>query len=697
MNKYTKLAMLYDSDKDDMEACIRDVMNKNKVDFPTALRIAQSLRSKYLPEIAKYLDLDEGDIKDLLEKDFSDLSSLKKRDESKDNEPEADASNDDCDETVDDVSEKEDDSIAKIELMVPESKATEIQKAIEEALGDSSFSEFVKIEDEFDADDESAYETIEKNKDQERIAQSATEYRKYNEFNNKRGEIKIMTQKEKNMRKAEREAIVKDAEMLLNDSTEPFKYSEKGQYNKDVDYPTMKFENDGNDSLAGDTSDFQRETDKTAIPTTNGPKDLLLHEDYEIFHFDGTPDGGYQYTLPETFFEDLHNIPNQGVEVAEEFKVPTRMTRAPRKTIVQSSKHEHENFDFVEDLGDGAEDDVDVELTGRGKGKTPKMNVEETEMIPLGDEVEDNVDDAEEAFTPEEILHAVDCLDDEELNEFVSGLRDWARENGVSLDVVEEDSEDNDMKRESIASVLGPEFDLDKAEEVLYSQLRSAGVKHDDIAKLTYAQGINLAHKITKAQSTTETMKLPGTFEFKASQSADGSDMSDTDADQLLNSILGDEDTDNGPSGSQSGFSGSSDSNMNATPMEVQASAQLQDHLKKAELREMRLKTAYDVWAKLANAGIISVEDITENVDNWLDEGLTVKSMINQGNIMLKTASAATRKATASNNNNVVLGNTLTNPAFSGGTSGIAKSSVQDMKSALQGLFTTVEVPDDNK
>ena len=143
--KLKKIAKLSEDDSNDMKAAISDIITNSKVDFPTAKKIALALRHKYLPKVAEAeFGLDIQDILGLLNKDFSDLSPTNNND-GDNNDTEDDNSSDD---NTNEIVDRDKDSIAKIELMVPESKLNEIQKAMESALGDSSFTEYVNIDND---------------------------------------------------------------------------------------------------------------------------------------------------------------------------------------------------------------------------------------------------------------------------------------------------------------------------------------------------------------------------------------------------------------------------------------------------------------------------------------------------------------------------------------------------------------------
>jgi len=558
--------------------------------------------------------------------------------------------------------------------MVPESKLDEIQKAMEEALSDSSFTEYVNTDHDFD-DHENDDEAIEANKDEEdEDLQSKTQRTK--KANTDRGELN-MTKKELMQRKAERENIVSEAEMVLNDSKVPFDHSAKGQPNQLRKWPKTKLENDGDNSLKKDTEEWLDTEAKSRIPTLNKAEMFRNQENLETFTFDSTPSGGLKYTLDPSFFDGLHNIPTEGGLIGEDtdYKVPTQMNREQdlgRRTIVLASDDSDENFgDNNYGLGDDGSDHEngeDSDFDGN--------------MFGDSDSEDESADKVFEDFSN---------LSKEDKMAFMSQLKDWAK--GPSMDETPEDSEPMDEdpadeapamldKKEAIASVLGPDFDLENAEEVLYYVLKTAKVSDKDINKLTFAEGINLANKIIKAQADAG-KELPVSLKVELADSDSDMDDSDDFGDDLDAWLQSD----------------SEDSDYSEDSMSDLTMAKSQFE-KQAQLREMRMKTAYNVWTQLALYGEIEPDAVADHVDNWLEEGLSVKAMISQGDVMVKMAqakSSAVRKASANSNNLTTRNTVSTTPAFYSGVPSKAPA-VMDLTDALSGLFTRKGIdPDLNK
>jgi hypothetical protein len=672
-NKAIKLAMLADGDKSDMQECVSDLVQNSKLDEGTAREIASAIRYKYLPKVAEDLGISTEEAHEVLaNNDFFDrtFDQTNNNNNRKINEPGDSSPIGSNNVNVDDNGAK-DEPIAK---MSAASNSNNIRLATDEALSDPAFAKFVKIEDdfdEFDINEANEYSTV-----NERSAQSNKNGNKKDSENKLGG--KDMTQREINARKAQRAKLVREAEELLNASTKPFEYSGKAQMNEDREYPTMHMEDDGGNSLKGDTTKFNETVEKTSVPTMNPAEDLLLRDDYDLFRFDSSPDGGLEYTLPKDMFG--FDVPSSGEDRGEEFKVPTQMGKAPRKTTVAMGfdvemdedmdegmgmkpkgfapdhedmggpREEVEEFSF--DLDDDEDDELSVDTEDEDMGDD--LDADMDDDIDMGDEnTDEDVD-----ITPSEVLDAISSFDEDTFGEFLSGFQAWAAENEVELggDAVE-------LSRESVASVLGPEFNLDKAEEVLYSDLVKAGVSADDISKLTYAQGIDLYHSIKTATVDVKTDEA----EFKFSNIDDDYEDSDDDDDEVC-------------------AGGNCEDAVEATSKDVE------EMKKAAEVREARLKVASSIWYKMAHYGVVDIDEVEEYIENWMDEGLTVKAMIQQGQVMLKTAAASNRTKTASTNGTVQFTNALaTTPAFIGGTPS-DKAQVLDLKQALSGLFTQPQI-----
>jgi hypothetical protein len=117
------------------------------------------------------------------------------------------------------------------------------------------------------------------------------------------------------------------------------------------------------------------------------------------------------------------------------------------------------------------------------------------------------------------------------------------------------------------------------------------------------------------------------------------------------------------------------------------------EEIKKAnKVWAARLKTAYSVCTKLALAGVLDdSEEVDNYVDNWMENGLTAKSMKIQGTLMLRSASNAqkrvsTSNAETSNTRTGEVNSVSTNPIFVANTN-TGVNEIHDMKQAIESIL----------
>lgn len=111
---------------------------------------------------------------------------------------------------------------------------------------------------------------------------------------------------------------------------------------------------------------------------------------------------------------------------------------------------------------------------------------------------------------------------------------------------------------------------------------------------------------------------------------------------------------------------------------------------KAMQLFQARLKTAYSVSSRLAMAGVIGADEIDENVEMWLGDGLSSATMVSQGKLMLKSASSAAERVASSysDNRNVRTSNVSLNPgAFITASSQQANNAPNDLREALRSIL----------
>lgn len=130
---------------------------------------------------------------------------------------------------------------------------------------------------------------------------------------------------------------------------------------------------------------------------------------------------------------------------------------------------------------------------------------------------------------------------------------------------------------------------------------------------------------------------------------------------------------------------------------DVKVSEEEDKATKEAEVFKARLKTAYAVSTQMALANVISADEVNDNVEMWMNDGMSCKSMKVQGKLFIRSASASNatqRVATASTEKyaprEVVAS---VNPSF---VSNANYDTKLDLNQALKGIFTTVEVPNED-
>ena len=108
-----------------------------------------------------------------------------------------------------------------------------------------------------------------------------------------------------------------------------------------------------------------------------------------------------------------------------------------------------------------------------------------------------------------------------------------------------------------------------------------------------------------------------------------------------------------------------------------------------SEVFQARLKTAYAVATQLALAKIIEGNEVDDQVNLWINDGLSAKAMKTQGALMLRSASNASERiaATAAQRTNVrtaSVNSVSTNPSF---VSTTPSNSMGDLQEALHSIF----------
>jgi len=154
IKKAMKLHEILSSDKEEFAACTNDLMAKLGMDSQSAHVVAQSMRKMYLPQLLEKEGIDEEDLPEefigkMTEDDdhFTDEDTDDGHDDiesdeddhtfDEEDDEEADEDEDDEFDDFDDDGEVDDDEIATIHISVPADKIREVEKALENVLGDA--------------------------------------------------------------------------------------------------------------------------------------------------------------------------------------------------------------------------------------------------------------------------------------------------------------------------------------------------------------------------------------------------------------------------------------------------------------------------------------------------------------------------------------------------------------------------------
>jgi hypothetical protein len=152
--------------------------------------------------------------------------------------------------------------------------------------------------------------------------------------------------------------------------------------------------------------------------------------------------------------------------------------------------------------------------------------------------------------------------------------------------------------------------DISEAEDALYTALRSAGVADEQIGNLTMAQAISLLGQ--RVASTSDVA-----IEVNAQEPEVPAE-------------------NKGVKHDGGGFE--------RKPHETDESRSSRSKEASSEVFQARLKTAWAITAKLCRAGLIAEEDMDSNVQMWMNDGMSVQSMISTGTQFLRMAQTASER-----------------------------------------------------
>ena len=342
-----RLAELNATDKEDLINCASDMTKTASLDKSEAMVVAQAIRAKYLPNIAKQaglvvsgLDLEDG--KETV--DFANDSSDDDEDDLEfhhfeSDEDSDDEENDDMSDDMDDEDEVDDsDDVATFEIEVPADMVDAAQQAVQEALdnllGGEDMSEDMDddmsdddMSDDDMSDDEMSDDDMSDDDEVSYMHKNSNEVRKMT----KQALAERKAQREALLRRAEREEILKkiaSEEEVYPAASAGFKYNnEMANMPGEVDYPQFEMENSGSNSLKGDNPTWAEQK----VPTNN-PGSLQFPDVTKPTKFEGSGDGSLEYTVD---WKSLEN-PSEGAQ-EDLVSYPSQMPSMPHKATKTSS------------------------------------------------------------------------------------------------------------------------------------------------------------------------------------------------------------------------------------------------------------------------------------------------------------------------------------------------------------------------
>ena len=357
-----RLAELQVTDKEDFNSCVNDMVKTASLNKDEAAIVANAIRAKYLPSVAREAGMDEMHVNKMINLDGgAEETADFANDETEDEEIEMhqfedDEDMDDMDEDIeddeddleDDLNDDEDEvddveEMATFEIEVPADMVDVAQKAVQKALdnllgGEDDMDMDVDLDDE-DMEDDSDMDTDSDDMDSDMdseddmdIDEDEMELDSEPKMHTSNG-VNKMTKQALAARRAEREAILKK----IASEEEQYPASAGFKYNEDmvnmpgeVEYPSMTLEGSDGNSLKEQNPSFADQK----VPT-NIPDSLQFPDITKPSKFEGSGDGSLEYTVD---WDSLEN-PSEGLD-AKYFEVPTQMPSMPHKTTVaQAQRH----------------------------------------------------------------------------------------------------------------------------------------------------------------------------------------------------------------------------------------------------------------------------------------------------------------------------------------------------------------------
>jgi hypothetical protein len=311
-----KKAMIISSDKNELADCKSDLMKKIAMDEKEADAVATSIRDMFMPKLLKVMGIDEDEMpKDFIGKMTEDDENFEEEytDEDRDDvEIEDEDEEDDFDFSMDDEDHEEDaqidedevgeDEIATIHITVPADKIREVEKALENVLGDTD----AQFKDHAMGEDKESPKG-EKNMNKEIEARKA-------------------------LRKTILAAVAEDdVEHVVK--AESFDHDASEQYKEEGFYETMSGGLKDPDFDAVTYADIEIPNFTKLVDGLR--PDLGLSESLKTFKFDGTPSDAEDFELNFNPFD----IPSQGNKDLYDGEGPVIPTerKLPMKRTVNSS------------------------------------------------------------------------------------------------------------------------------------------------------------------------------------------------------------------------------------------------------------------------------------------------------------------------------------------------------------------------
>jgi hypothetical protein len=397
-----RLAELNATDKEDLINCASDMTKTASLDNSEALVVAQAIRAKYLPNIAKQaglvmsgLDLENG--KETV--DFANDSSDDNENDLEFHHFESDDDSDDVEmddmsDDMDDEDEVDDsDDVATFEIEVPADMVDAAQQAVQEALdnllGGEDMSEDMdeEMSDDDMSDDDMSDDEMSDDDEVTYMHKNSNEVRKMT----KQALAERKAQREALLRRAEREEILKkiaSEEEVYPAASAGFKYNnEMANMPGEVDYPQFEMENSGSNSLKGDNPTWAEQK----VPTNN-PGSLQFPDVTKPTKFEGSGDGSLEYTVD---WKSLEN-PSEGAQ-DDIASYPSQMPSMPHKaTRTSSVKHSVECTACGTKMAmteEEMEDDNTVCANSKCPTRVAYMDNEDEAMMDEDDEAKNGEDE----------------------------------------------------------------------------------------------------------------------------------------------------------------------------------------------------------------------------------------------------------------------------------------------------------------